>query len=187
MNECTGRRVKRAAVTIAILATLWGLLQLLFWILHPRFFNEYVVHDGLPFYHWWPSIVAVGAEGNAAVVDYQHNVLVVFLIAHRGIETGPLWLPHGQGQSVAFQSFCNRQQVTFVVPNTSNTLFILGAHGTRLGFSITSEEARHIYRNLACSRGEKELVPILIREYSKRHSGTELMLLEETINRIQRE
>ena len=87
MSECL-RRLRRLALALFILLGLPALLiQLALLAWRPMFYNELVMHDGLPFLHWWPQGPYCDDRGNAAVADYRRNLLVVFLTAKSEIAT----------------------------------------------------------------------------------------------------
>ena len=62
---------KRLTLVLTILVSFIAVLQagILSW--RPMFYNQLVMHDGMPFLHWWPQGPYLDDSGNAAIADYQ--------------------------------------------------------------------------------------------------------------------
>ena len=155
-----------------IIIGLPALVQLALWLWQPMFYNQLVMHDGLPFLHWWPESPYCDSRGNLAKADFHRNLLVVFLTANSRIDSSQFCFPRSVQGGAAFPSqLRNEDKIDFFVPKTRNRLLVFGADGTRRDFSMAAGEAERIGRLMATAPPSPDLVELLERAYAERHSA----------------
>lgn len=160
------------------------LFQTGFWFWRPMFYNQFVMHDGLPFYHWWPQGSYYDRRGNAAIADYERNLLVVFLTADSSIPPSRFAVPSSRRGGVAFPELVGEDAIDFFVPNCTNTLFVFGADGVRERFPLLAAEAEHIHKQMGPGP-VSDLVQTLVATYAKKHSPAATARLSATVNELQ--
>ena len=184
MSSGSFRRLKLLATLLFIFVGLPGLVQLGLWLWHPMFYNQFVMHDGLPFLHWWPESPYSDSRGNLAKADFHRNLLVVFLTANSGVQCSQFSFPRSVQGGVAFPSQLQEaDKAEFVVPKSTNRLFVFGADGTRSEFPLAAGEAKRIYKLMEPPQ-PPDLVPILERAYAEGHSPAASANLREAITTL---
>ncbi len=176
-------RVLAACMLVALLV---GMIQLGLWLRHPMFYNQFVMHDGLPFFHWHPELPYCDKRGNLSKADYHRNLLAVFLTTNSEVEPGQFCLPRHKQGGVAFPSQLPiGSKIEFVVPESTNTLFVFGEDGERREFPLATGETRRIFELMRSHPGAPDLVQVLERRYAEKHSSDYATRLREAIATLQ--
>lgn len=185
MKSGSLQRLKLWITLLLIFVGLPASVQLGLWLWHPMFYNQFVMHDGLPFLHWWPEEPYSDNRGNLAKADFHRNLLVVFLTANRGFQCSQFCFPRSIQGGVAFPSQLQEEDKTeFVVPKSTSKLFLFGADGTRSEFPLAAGEAERIFK-LMGPRQPPDLIELLKRAYTESHSPTSSASLREAITTLQ--
>jgi hypothetical protein len=172
---------KRAAALFVLIALPPLLIQFALWLWHPMFYNQFVMHDGLPFLHWWPEAPYRDSRGNLAKADFHRNLLAVFLTANSKVEPSQFCFPRSVQGGVAFPSQLQEaDEAEFVVPKSTNRLFVFRADGTRSGFTLAAGEAERIYKLMEPPQ-PPDLVELLERAYAEKQSAASSASLREAI------
>jgi hypothetical protein len=174
-------------VTVGILVSMLTLVQLAILCCRPMFSNQLVMHDGLPFFHWWPQGPYCDERGNAAVADYHRNLLAVFLTANGKLNTQRFWYPRSTQGGIAFPSLDEVDGIDFFVPKSSNTLYVFAADGTRKNFPLAVGESARIHQAMRpWPDDQPDLVRLLQERYSEKHTSECSASLRATIERFAR-
>ncbi|MHB8956371.1 MAG: hypothetical protein ACYC4U_25590 [Pirellulaceae bacterium] len=180
------RSLRKCVAALFVLVALPALLiQLVLWLWHPMFYNQFLMHDGLPFLHWWPEVPYCDSRGNLAKADFHRNLLVVFLTANSKVESSQFCFPRSVQGGVAFPSQLQEADKTqFVVPKSTDRLFVFGADGTRREFPLASGEAERIFKLMGPTQ-PPDLTELLERAYAEGHSPASFGTLREAIVTLQ--
>ncbi len=185
MKSGSCQRLKLWITLLFIFVGLPASVQLGLWLWHPMFYNQFVMHDGLPFLHWWPEEPYGDNRGNLAKADFHRNLLVVFLTANSGRQCSQFCFPRSIQGGVAFPSQLQEEDKTeFVVPKSTNRLFVFGADGTRSEFPLAAGEAERIFKVMEPPQ-PPDLIGLLERAYAEAHSPTSSARLREAITTLQ--
>jgi len=164
-------RLSPSMIVLFIIIGAPALVQLALWLWQPMFYNELVMHDGLPFLHWWPESPYCDSQGNLAKADFHRNLLVVFLTANSEVDSSQFSFPRSVPDGAAFFSQWRKDdKIQFFVPKTKNRLFLFGADGTRRDFPLSSGEAKRIGALMATDPPPPDFVRLLERTYAEQHS-----------------
>jgi len=180
------QRLKLWTILLFILVGLPALVQLGLWLWHPMFYNQFVMHDGLPFFHWWPQGSCYDDRGNAAVADYHRNVLAVFLTANSNIRSSRFCIPYSRQGGAVFPAPAGEDKIDFFVPKSTNTLFVFGADGTRSDFPLAAGEAERVHKLMKpWPDSQPDLVRLLQRVYPEKHPPDCSASLREAIAKLE--
>ena len=184
MSSGSFRRLKVWAILLFILVGLPALVQLGLWLWHPMFYNQFVMHDGLPFFHWWPQGSYYDDQGNTAVADYHRNVLALFLTANSNIRSSRFCIPDSRKDGAVFPALAGEDKINFFVPKSTDRLFVFGVDGARKDFPLVAGEAERIHK-LMGPGPPPDLLQLLEGAYAKGHAPASSASLREAIATLQ--
>lgn len=176
-----GWLVQRAFVLLVVIGLPILLIQLAFWLWQPMFHNELVMGDPIPFLFWARQGPYCDDRENAATADYRHNLLVVFLTANSNVTFDRFWYPRSRDDGVVFPALHQEDETDFLVPRSTDTLFVFGADGSRRDFPLATGEAERIFALMKPQPQPPDLVHVLLEAYAKRHSPDSSATLKEAI------
>jgi hypothetical protein len=178
---------KRLTLVLTILVSFIAVLQagILSW--RPMFYNQLVMHDGMPFLHWWPQGPYLDDSGNAAIADYHRNLLVIFVVSGSKIDTQRFWYPRSGHGGAIFPTLHTQDTIDFFVPETSNALYVFGEDGSRWGFPLAVGESERIHKLIRSRRdAPSDLASLLQEVYSEKHATDHSARLRATVDRLLR-
>ncbi len=164
------RSIGKHIAAIAVIVVLPILLiQFSLWCWRPLFYNEWVMHDGVPFFHWWPQAPRFDARGNVAVADYRRNVLCVFLTANSQIDRSRFSFPHREHGGMAFPDPTDLSGCDFFVAECCDKLLVFDSTGKHAEFPLARGEAERIHEVMGMYPQPRNFIQLLEHMYTPSH------------------
>jgi hypothetical protein len=125
----------------------------------------------------------VDTQQNLAKVDIHRNVLVVIIHAVSIGEAGQFVFPRNKENAVAFPSqLFSDDQVEYIIPISTDTLYVFYADGTRHAFPLATGESERVYSKMYQVAPSDQL-PVLLDCYGESHSKLDISRLQQVISK----
>jgi hypothetical protein len=131
------------------------------------FFNSFVRNDRMPFYYWIATPPRSDPSGNALIVDYRLNLLVMFLTGESRTDPADFWFHRETREGAVFHTDRSGKEVHFVVPRKQDVVIVFRADGSCEELPLAAGQARMIYDLLA--DGPNDFAVAFPRIYVEQH------------------